>query len=198
LNRNAGGIDATVKIVECLLSSAVVLAAIMAVNGQTALPPNSAAATKTDPPVFDAVALDSIRLNSAALRGKVLVIEFWFTGCEPCVEDISKLNDLVDQFKERDVVFIAPTWDNEPILRAFLKEHPFKYHIIPNAKDLILRACKDGEGNIVVPVRLVISKEGKIDFTSDGGFSTEKVGQKRYDDLRGAIERAVNAAPTAK
>jgi len=186
------------QVIKYLLSSIVVLAAIAAVNGQTVTPPSSSAESKADAPAFDVVALDGTRLDSTALRGKVLVIEYWFTGCEPCVEDISKLNDLVDQFKEKDVVFIAPTWDNELILRAFLKEHPFRYRIIPNAKDLILAACRDGEGNVVVPVRLVIGKDGKIDFTSDGGFFTEKVGQKRYDDLRNAVVRALNSIPTAK
>jgi peroxiredoxin len=170
-----------------LLSIVVVLAAVTALNAQTARP---------DAPAFNVTSLDGKQFDLASLRGKVVVIDFWFTGCPPCLEELPKLNSLVEEFKNKDVVFIAPTWDKEPTLRAFLKEHPFKYHIIPNAKDLVLEACRDGNGNVIVPVRLVIDREGKIEMKSDGGLTTPEEGKKRFDDLRSAILRLVNASPS--
>ena len=160
----------------------------------TALKAQSA---KPDAPPFDVTSLDGRHFDLASLRGKVIVIEFWFTGCEPCVEEIPKLNGLVDEFENKGVVFIAPTWDQESVLRTFLKEHPFKFAIVPGAKDLVLNECKDSLGSVVVPTRLVIDKEGKIEFKGDGGFLTEGEGPKRFNDLRNAIVRLVNV-PSAK
>lgn len=169
-----------------LLGIVLLFATAAALNAQT---------VKPDAPAFNVTSLDGKQFDLASLRGKVVVIEFWFTGCPPCLEEIPKLNSLVDEFKNKDVVFIAPTWDKEPILRTFLKEHPFKYNVIPNAKDLVLEACRDGEGNVMVPVHMVIDREGKIEFKSDGAVTTE--GTKRFDELRSAILRLVNAPPAA-
>jgi peroxiredoxin len=170
-----------------LLSIFFVLVAVTALKAQ---------AVKPEAPAFNVTSLDGKQLDSASLRGKVVVIDFWFTGCPPCLEELPKLNSLVDEFKNKDVVFIAPTWDKEPTLRAFLKEHPFKYQVIPEAKALVLEACRDGQGNVIVPVHMVIDKEGKIEIKSDGALTTEE-GEKRFDDLRSAILRLVNA-PSGK
>jgi peroxiredoxin len=154
-------------------------------NGQTAKP---------DAPAFNVMSLDGQPFDLISLRGKVVVLDFWVTGCAPCVEELPKLNSLVDEFKNKDVVFIAPTWDKEPLLRTFLKEYPFKFHIIPDAKDLVLEACTDGAGSVIVPTRLVIDKNGKVELKTTGGFLTEGEGPKRFDELRNAIVRLVNAS----
>ena len=154
----------------------------------------NAQTVKSDAPAFNVTSLDGKQFDLASLRGKVVVMDFWFTGCPPCLEELPKLNSLVDEFKDQDVVFIAPTWDKEPILRTFLKEHPFKYHIIPGANALVLEACRDGQGNVIVPVHMVIDRDGKIEVKSDGALTT-KEGEKRFDDLHSAILRLVNASP---
>jgi uncharacterized protein (TIGR03435 family) len=60
------------------------------------------------------------------LKGKVVVLEFWATWCGPCVKSIPHLNDLAEQFKNKPVVFISVTSENEDAVRLFLKNHPMK------------------------------------------------------------------------
>lgn len=60
------------------------------------------------------------------LKGKVVVLEFWATWCVPCVQSIPHLNDLAEQFKNKPVVFISVTCENEDVVRLFLKNHPMK------------------------------------------------------------------------
>lgn len=55
-----------------------------------------------------------------ALRGKVVVLEFWATWCGPCVSAIAHLNQLADAFKDRPVQFIAITDEKEDLVRRFL------------------------------------------------------------------------------
>ncbi len=102
-----------------------------------------------------------------------------------------KLNGLVDEFKNKDVVFIAPSWDNEATLRTFLKEHPFRYQVVPNAGDMILGSYNDGTGNVAFPMHLVIDKVGKIDMKIVGALIT-KEGTQKFDDFRNTITRLVN------
>ena len=38
--------------------------------------------------------------DSLFAKNKVTVVNFWFSGCKPCVEELSKLNELNDKIKE--------------------------------------------------------------------------------------------------
>jgi thiol-disulfide isomerase/thioredoxin len=60
------------------------------------------------------------------LKGKVVVLEFWDTACVPCVQAIPHLNELVDQFSLKPVVFLSVSDDNEDQLKYFVKRRPIK------------------------------------------------------------------------
>jgi peroxiredoxin len=173
-----------------MLSGMFVLAASTIIFSQT-VKPLTPTEVKPDAPAFSVTSLDGKKFELATLRGKVVVLNFWFTGCPPCMEEIPKLNGLVDEFKNKDVIFIAPTWDNEATLRAFVKEHPFKYHVVPNAGDMIIDSYGDGTGNVAFPRHLVINKEGRIDTEVMGTLVT-KEGAQKFDDLRKTITRLLS------
>src|SRR5271155_473061 len=65
-------------------------------------------------------------LNWDKLKGKVVVLEFWATWCGPCVASIPHLNELAEEFKDKPVVFISVTSENEDVMRLFLKNHSIK------------------------------------------------------------------------
>jgi uncharacterized protein (TIGR03435 family) len=56
--------------------------------------------------------------------GKVVVLEFWSTGCGPCVAAIPDLNELADKFADKPVQFIAVTDDPVSVIKRFLKKTP--------------------------------------------------------------------------
>jgi thiol-disulfide isomerase/thioredoxin len=55
------------------------------------------------------------------LRGKAVVLEFWFTACGPCVAAFPHLNDVVKETRDEPVVFIAITDEPAERVATFLK-----------------------------------------------------------------------------
>jgi len=138
-------------------------------------------ATKSAP-LFTAISLDGEKLDLAALRGKVVVLNFWFIGCAPCRIEMPGLNQLVSEFKGKDVVFVAISSDSTEELRTFLKKNTFSYHIVPDGSKI----AQTYELNGAYPTHIVIGRDGRIISRLTGGSD------KRHDDLSPLIERALS------
>src|SRR5262249_20333011 len=50
-------------------------------------------------PAFNVTSLDGQKLDLSALKGKVVVLNFWFIDCPPCQAEMPSLNTLVSEFK---------------------------------------------------------------------------------------------------
>jgi len=112
------------------------------------------------------------------------VLNFWFLGCPPCIAEVPELNKLVAEFKDKNVVFLALALDDEKALRSFLKEKEFKYQVVPNASDIIMGKYEVS----IFPTHIILDAEGNI--------VSELIGNKRLDDLRVALRRAVAGQAT--
>jgi peroxiredoxin len=115
-------------------------------------------------PGFEVKALDGKTLRLADLKGKVVVLNFWYISCPPCQVEIPGLNKLVDEFSGQDVVFIGFALDKPEELRSFLKEFAFKYQIVAEAS-----AIRSLFGVSAFPTHVIINKQGQIEFFLLGG-----------------------------
>jgi thiol-disulfide isomerase/thioredoxin len=139
------------------------------------------APTRKDAPSFRATTLDGKELDSTGLRGKVIVANFWFTGCGPCKAEIPGLNKLTKQFQSKDVVFLAFTLDDdEATLRRFLKEYPFDYTIVPRADKIATQF-----GIEAYPSHVIIGRDGKIESRLTGA------GEHRAEELQTIVARLI-------
>lgn len=102
--------------------------------------------------------------NVNDLKGKILVINFWFVGCGPCEIEIPELNELVNQYKDNEaVVFISFSRSSESKTRHFLSRKKFNY---PTAS--MDETLKKEFQISFYPTNYVIDKEGKYQFASKG------------------------------
>ena len=107
---------------------------------------------------FSLRALTGKDFDSEALTGQVVVLNFWFIGCPPCMAEIPKLNDLKQKFAaDDDVVFVAMTADDAHEVKNFLQREKFEYNVIANAKPTL-----DSFRFAGYPKNIVVGKDGKI------------------------------------
>ena len=98
---------------------------------------------------------NNIKLSE--LRGKVVVLNFWFIKCKPCIEEMPHLNELKALYDENDVQFLAITFDKKELVEQFLEDHMFNYSIATNAMD----AIRIHDVNSF-PTNMVINQKGEI------------------------------------
>ena len=71
------------------------------------------------------------------MQGKVIFVNFWFTRCAPCIEEIPLLNQIRQDFAGEDVVFLSISPDDSLTIAQFLEKTGFDFTHIPGAKSYI-------------------------------------------------------------
>ena len=140
---------------------------------------------------FDGNSVDGSLFSGNA----VTVVNFWFTGCKPCVAELSKLNELNDAIKSMggEVVGInTETFDgNEAAIKeaaAVLESQGAKYRnlSIDSASD----AGKYASDIMAFPTTILVDRNGNI--VGDpmlGGIDN----QENYDTLMEQIQSVIDA-----
>lgn len=62
-----------------------------------------------------------------ALKGRVVVIDFWGTWCGPCLPSLQKLRDLQSKFSGRPVSFLTVARDEPERVKKFFADHGFDF-----------------------------------------------------------------------
>jgi len=101
-------------------------------------------------------ALDGAAIDTA---GKVVVVDFWATYCEPCVREIPGLNALYRELGPRGLAIVGVDIDQDDaeMVKPFLAKHPMEYPVALGAPSLGARY-----GVEALPVTLVFDRSGKL------------------------------------
>jgi peroxiredoxin len=117
-------------------------------------------------PELSWVTLDGQKLDAKALRGKVVLINFFATWCGPCLEEMPHLQkDIFPKLKDKNFVMVSIGREhNEAELKEFRKKREFTIPIAadPDRKIFGRFATQD------IPRNYVIAADGKIAFQSVG------------------------------
>ena len=89
-------------------------------------------------------------------KGKLLVINFWYINCGPCIVEMPYLNDLVDKYKNEDIQFLALSFDTIPDIKSFLNRTEFKYEHGSISRSMMY------DFTPVAPGHLIVDTEGVI------------------------------------
>ncbi|MGF6848812.1 thiol-disulfide isomerase/thioredoxin [Chitinophaga sp. W3I9] len=119
---------------------------------------------------FPFISLEDINgqaYTKESTSGKILVVKCWFIHCVACVKEMPRLNQLVQQYRNRDdVLFLSLAFDDREQLRSFMKKTIFDYAVIPVPE----RYISDSLQVNLYPTHLIVDKKGVIrNITSEAG-----------------------------
>ncbi|UOR06778.1 TlpA family protein disulfide reductase [Hymenobacter aerilatus] len=138
-------------------------------------------------PDFTAQDIQGSPISKRTLKGKVVVMNFWFIGCKPCLAELPALNDLVDQHKGQEVVFIAFGRDSKQrIVDDFLPKQSFQFQHVADSKGYADTFLASVSG---FPLTLVFDQRGVLQYVHSGGYIDERAKTAIYQQVSPVIAR---------
>ena len=116
----------------------------------------------------------------------VIIVDFWYTHCPPCVRAMPALSGLYDEFKDKGLkIFGLNSVDNQPHslpgLDKFLQKRKLTYPVIMTQSTVDLMYKIKG-----YPTMYLLDKSGKIAYV-EIGFDEEK-----FVKLKAKVEELLN------
>ena len=113
-------------------------------------------------PDFKGKTVKSLPFTSKSLKDHVVLINFWFEKCPPCIKEMPILNQLVAKYREKGIRFIAIT--DDPVLNArkFQLKSGYQYEVV------CLTPAEISKLNINhgFPTNVLVGKDGKVIYAT--------------------------------
>lgn len=138
-------------------------------------------------PDFKITSMDGqTKYTLSDLKGKVVVINFWASWCQPCRDEAVFLQNTWMAYKDRGVVFIGVDYvDTETAAQAYLKQYGITYF---NGTDLASEISQKYRIK-GVPETYFVGKDGNIHGNSlgpiapDSSYMTELQFKAKLEEL---------------
>ena len=157
----------------------VLLTTVLSLELSGAAPASSGTESKVVPEVV-LKDLSGQKQRLSALRGNVVVLNFWATWCGPCQEELPVLAHLSAGYADRPVRFVAVSIDEEKSrgqIAAFMTQRELHLETWTGGSTGLMAKVGLGE---IVPSTLILDPEG--------GVVTRITGEAREDDIRSRVD----------
>ena len=137
-------------------------------------------------PMFTGQTIDNQLIDFARMKGKkVVMLDFWSIYCASCIEEMPRLNEIYNEFRDKGLVVIGVNLDSFGTHRVmkFMQgmENKINFPVIIDKN----RQISTVFNAMVLPTTLLIDASGKVRYFH--------VGYKPGDEkrLRGVVAEAV-------
>lgn len=120
------------------------------------------------------------RIKLSALRGNVVVLDFWASWCRPCAVQAGILKDLVPRHPDDVVVVGVNTSDNLERAREFAERSELPYVAVLDSGEVA-----NAYGASSLPTLVIIDAQGRVVSTASRVMSAS--------ELEDAISQAANS-----
>lgn len=144
-------------------------------------------------PLFTLKNLRGEEVSLAALKGKVVILDFWATWCGPCKSSFPAMQKAANKYKSnKNVAFLfIDTWENakdpQPAVKKFIDERGYDFNVLFDLKDPVSKKCEviESYGAKGIPAKYIVDKEGNIRFKLVGFSGSD---EQAVDELSTMID----------
>lgn len=124
-----------------------------------------------------------VRYAPAALKGKVVVVNFWATWCPPCKKEIPAFNRVYNAYRDKGVVFFGVLHDNtvdDNGLLNFMSDNEFTYPVVKADSSILSAYHFPSE----LPITFIYNTHGRIVAEHKGPMSDQQLIAKLDEALK--------------
>jgi peroxiredoxin len=112
-------------------------------------------------PAITVVSLQGERIALDALRGKVVLVNFWATDCVPCRQEMPAMVETYRRYRPHglEAIFIAMPYDRPDYVLHFARSSELPF---PVALDIQGEAARAFGGVRATPTAFLVDKRGRI------------------------------------
>lgn len=98
-------------------------------------------------------------LNTATLRGQVVVVNFWAAWCTPCAAEVPRFIALQDKYRKQGLQIIGVSIDDsDSELRDFCRRYAMNYPVIAGSQTI----AQAYGGILGLPTTFIIDRDGHV------------------------------------
>jgi thiol-disulfide isomerase/thioredoxin len=98
-------------------------------------------------------------------RGKVVLVNFWATWCEPCREEMPSMNKLRASLAARPFAVLAVNLaESEPRIRRFMEQVPMDFPVLLDRDSSVAKAWRAR----LLPMSFLVGPDGRIRYSALG------------------------------
>ncbi len=122
------------------------------------------AGDRGEPVVFEGVTETGERVSSDDYRGAVLVVNFWYAACGPCIVEAPMLEEVWQDYQDRGVALLGVnTYDQPATALSFAQDNNVTYPSVIDVNDgRVKLAFAQATPIQATPTTLVIDQEGRV------------------------------------
>jgi peroxiredoxin len=126
-------------------------------------------------PVFTLSTLDGEVVSLADYRGRVVFVNFWWSGCPPCVEELPTFQQFASEQSTTGAVVLAVNVGEEPAqIQEFLSENDIVMNNVPILLDTNYAVLRK-YGVSVFPTTYIVNPDGVLSKVKFGAFNLDEL-----------------------
>jgi len=139
----------------------------------------------TTAPESTFILLDGSKINTASLKGKVTLVNFWATSCTTCVAEMPKMIATYDKYKAKgfDTVAVAMSYDPPAYVVNYAETRKLPFKVAIDNTGAVAKAWDEVK---LTPTTYIVNKQGQI--------VKRYVGEPDFAELHVLIEKLLAAS----